>query len=166
MSDQDTGGKSWAIIIAAIITAIVGPIVVWYVTSQQAQSKEQTFQATVSALQTQVSSGQQLPQATSPSSSTQPAARPSSPVSRPNVVCNQQGYMPPIPAPPPTGCVLTVEWWYPPNPEPCGLWITYGQVEFQQGVAGYWWYEYDVTVPGHIQAFKQKYDYCEVKDFR
>jgi len=80
--------------------------------------------------------------------------------------CNQGGFMPPIPAPPPPGCVLTVEWWYPPNPTPCGLWITYGAVEFDEGVAGYWWYEYDVTVPGHIRAFKEKYNYCEVKDFR
>lgn len=60
MNDHDSG-KSLAIIIAAIITAIVGPIVVWYVTSQQAQSQQQAVQATVSALQTQVSSGQSLP---------------------------------------------------------------------------------------------------------
>ncbi len=80
--------------------------------------------------------------------------------------CSGQGFMPPIPGPPPQGCVLTVEWWYPPDPTPCGLWITYGAVEFDDGVAGYWWYEYDVTVPEHIRAFKEKYDYCEVKDFR
>ena len=80
--------------------------------------------------------------------------------------CRGQGFMPPIPGPPPQGCVLTIEWWYPPNPTPCGLWITYGEVEFDEGVAGYWWYEYDVTVPGHIRAFKEKYDYCEVRDLR
>jgi len=54
MSDHNTDGKSWAIVIAAVITAIVGPIVVWYVTNQQAQTKEQTFLATVTAPQTQV----------------------------------------------------------------------------------------------------------------
>lgn len=91
--------------------------------------------------------------------------QPSAPITAPQE-CKGQGFMPPIPGPPPQGCVLTVEWWYPPNPTPCGLWITYGEVEFDEGVAGYWWYEYDVTVPGHIRAFQEKYNYCEVRDFR
>jgi len=82
------------------------------------------------------------------------------------VVCNQQGNMLPIPNAPPDGCVLTVEWWYPPNSTPCGLWITDSAVEFNEGVAGYWWYEYDTTVLTHIQSFQSKYNYCEVKDFR
>lgn len=54
MSNDDSG-KAWAIIIAAIITAIVGPIAVWYVTNQQARTQEQFLQATVVALQTQLS---------------------------------------------------------------------------------------------------------------
>jgi len=85
---------------------------------------------------------------------------------QPDISCNQQGKLPPIPNAPPDGCVLTVEWWYPPDSTPCGLWITDRIVEFNEGVAGYWWYEYDTTVPTHIQAFQSKYDYCEVKDFR
>jgi hypothetical protein len=82
--------------------------------------------------------------------------------------CSQDGSMPPVPDAPPPGCVLIVEWWYPPNPTPCGLWITYRGVEFKEGVAGHWWYEYDSTVAAHIQAFKAKDTSkpCEVVDYR
>lgn len=49
-------GKSWAIVLAAIITAIIGPIVVWYLTSQWVP------QPPVSTPQTQVGGGQPLVQ--------------------------------------------------------------------------------------------------------
>jgi hypothetical protein len=82
--------------------------------------------------------------------------------------CSQDGSMPPVPSAPPPGCVLTVEWWYPPNPTPCGLWITHRGVEFKEGVAGHWWHEYDSTVAAHIQAFKAKDTSkpCGVVDYR
>ncbi len=84
------------------------------------------------------------------------------------IVCNQSGSVPPAPSAPPPGCVLTVEWWYPPNPTPCGLWISYDAVSFDEGVAGSWWYESDVTVPSHIKTFKARDTNapCEVVDYR
>lgn len=86
----------------------------------------------------------------------------------PQANCSQNGGMPPVPSAPPPGCVLTVEWWYPPNPTPCGLRITRGGVKFKEGVAGHWWHEYDSTITAHIQAFKAKDTSkpCEIIDDR
>lgn len=47
MSGTDDGTRPWAIIVAAIITAIVGPIAVWwYVTNQSASRPTNTVQPT------------------------------------------------------------------------------------------------------------------------
>jgi hypothetical protein len=72
-----------------------------------------------------------------------------------------------LPAPP-KGLVLIVEWWYPPNPTPCGIWIATTAVPFSQGVEGRWWYVPPERVSQHIDEYKSKPNSvnCEVKDFR
>ncbi len=41
-------------------------------------------------------------------------------------------------------------------------------VEFDEGVAGHWWYESEVTILGHIEAFKARgnTENCEINDNR
>src|SRR5206468_3701953 len=66
---QGTGmsqNDSWKVaIVVAVITAIIGPLIVWAVTNRGANLQEQAHQATIMALETRAS----IPVATVPPSS-------------------------------------------------------------------------------------------------
>jgi hypothetical protein len=75
------------------------------------------------------------------------------------VECSGEGGLssPTLPSAPPEGCVLIVEWWYPPKPTPCGIWIAATAVpSFRHNVHGHWWYVPPERVSPHIAKYKSK----------
>jgi hypothetical protein len=65
---------------------------------------------------------------------------------------------------PQSGCVLIVEWWVPPAPEPCGIIVTTESPIITAEAIGTWWLVNQNRVQSHIQEFLAKYDYCEVSN--
>lgn len=51
MEDMDNKSSAWGMIAVAVIVAIIGPIIVWYVTSSDAKSEQQELKVTMAALQ-------------------------------------------------------------------------------------------------------------------
>lgn len=109
MSQND----SWKVAIGvAVITAIIGPIIVWSVTNRGATSQEQALQATIAALETRIIAKDVNPTPTEPVGNidaTNPAST-SLPTNAPIVISTPHPTA--IPTPPPTSTLQ------PPTPTP------------------------------------------------
>lgn len=70
------------------------------------------------------------------------------------------------PVVPPTGCVLMIEWYVPPNSDNCGLIITTDNPVIPEGAIGVWWHVYPQRPEIHQQAYLEKYPQCKVEDLR
>lgn len=94
----------------------------------------------------------------------QPTTMPAPPSSN----CQETGgeTLSPLPAAPPDGCVLIIEWWVPPDSSNCEVLVTFNSPVLPEGAAGTWWYTYPSRPESHIQAYLQKYPYCRVEDLR
>ncbi len=71
-----------------------------------------------------------------------------------------------LPSAPSAGCVLIVEWWYPPDANNCGILITSGNPNLPNNPTGTWWNVYPTRPESHIQEFQQKSPQCKVDDQR
>ncbi len=89
---------------------------------------------------------------------------PSTPTLPPS--CDGSAALPPAPDSPPSGCVLIVEWWVPPDPTPCGIIITTDAPFIREGAKGTWWYEYPNRPESHLEEYLANYPHCEVQDLR
>ena len=94
----------------------------------------------------------------------QPTTIPAPPSSN----CKETGgeTLSPLPAAPPDGCVLIIEWWVPPDTNNCEVLVTFNPPVLPEGATGTWWYTYPDRPASHIQAFRQKYPHCRVEDLR
>ena len=70
------------------------------------------------------------------------------------------------PTAPTNGCVLTVEWWVPPNSSNCGIIITTSNPVIPTGAIGSWWYVYPQRPDSQKEEYLAKNPQCKVEDLR
>ncbi len=97
-----------------------------------------------------------------------PAAMTPTPTARPGeelISCSSDGRLPPLPAAPPAGCVLVIEWGQEEGP-PTGLLATTGPLPLAATQPGRWWYCSPAAAQAHIEAFRGRYPDLPVEDRR
>ncbi len=80
--------------------------------------------------------------------------------------CAAEGELPQLPAAPPAGCLLAVEWQQAGVDPSCGLVVSPGAVDLPAGALGHWWVQSPTAAQQHIAEFQAAHPECVVVDQR
>ncbi len=120
----------------------------------------QSIQIYQSPVPMRITATTSLPLSLVPMSPTNPA---------PSSYCDGVSHsIPPDPISAPTGCLLIVEWWVPPNPTPCGVIFVFDAPIIREGAIGTWWHVYPNRLESHLKEYQSKPNNanCIVEDLR